>query len=209
MMKLKYQMKDLSLLGLLVSLIFIYSCNKKSIKNEIIVKQKEPSQEIFKYNKDDLFNTLDLTLNRKKLLAIFLINQKGEFGSFGYEKNIDIVILDKGTVFDKMEFYNPSILCDVKLTKENIGKIKIGNSLSESLIFSIVESCDGEEPDILKTILWDGNIQSYNIEIPKYFENSLDKKKIIDNLFKNNKDTLNLLVKESISKFVKLSLKGR
>ncbi len=211
MMKLNYPIMGLSLLVLLVSLTTIlYSCKKNiQIKeNTPIVSQKLTKQELYKYSEKDLFKTLNIIFNKKELSVLFLMNETGDLGDFGYEKNINVIILDKGILFDKIEFSNASILCDVEIIKQSIEKVVFENNLSENLFFSIIESCDGEDPDLLQTILWNGKKQNYNIEVPKYFENSLEEKEFINNLLKDN-DTINSSIKNIMLKSVKIVLKDR
>ena len=211
MMILNYPITVLSLLVLLASLTTIlYSCKKnKQIKEKTsIVSQKMTEQELYKYNEKDLFKTLNIIFNKKELSVLFLINETGNLGDFGYEKNINIVILDEGILFDRIEFSNASILCDVGIITQSIKKVVFEDNLSENLIFSIIESCDGEEPDILQTILWNGKKQNYNIEVPKYFENNLKEREFVNNVLKNN-DTINSSIKKIILKSVRLLLKDR
>jgi len=221
MMKLSYQMKGMNLWVLLVSLFFItYGCNEKKSEKKVIknqdriekqssIKQQDSiKQKIFNYKKEELFYTIELSFEKKRLSALFFLNQNGEFGDLGFEKKINVILLNNNKIFDKIDFSNASVLCDVEMLSENIDKVFIEESSNENLFFLIVESCDGEEPDVLQIIFWNGNFKKYSFEIPKYFESNEDEKKFLEKFFKQKKMT-NPLFKNISKKLVKNYLEQR
>jgi len=209
MMKLKLQKMDLNLLLLLVSAILLFnSCESKVKKkndfnvNDNIVEIVKPKeiQNKFEYNNEDVIKTLALNFNSKELLILFLLDQEGRFGDSNFEKYIDIVLLENGILIDKIEFSNQSILCDLELIQESVKVIKLVSN--EKLFFIILESCDGEDPDVLRIVTWDGNKQNYEIEIPKYFESQLDKDELLKKLSAKFDESINENILETVRRLI-------
>jgi len=200
---------DLNLLLLLVSAILLFnSCESKVKKkndfnvNDNIVEIVKPKeiQNKFEYNNEDVIKTLALNFNSKELLILFLLDQEGRFGDSNFEKYIDIVLLENGILIDKIEFSNQSILCDLELIQESVKVIKLVSN--EKLFFIILESCDGEDPDVLRIVTWDGNKQNYEIEIPKYFESQLDKDELLKKLSAKFDESINENILETVRRLI-------
>lgn len=211
MMKSKFQKVDLNLLLPLVSIMFlIYSCNnivKKANdinkkKDVVIISETIECQEEFKYNKEDVIKALSLNIDSEDFTVLFLLDKEGSFGDSGFEKYIDIVILKKNIIIDKIEFSNPSILCDIELVQKSVEIMKSKLDSNENLFFAILESCDGEDPDTIQIIIWDGEEHNYDLEIPKYFETKLDKDELLRNLSGKFDESINESVIKTVSQLI-------
>jgi len=188
-MKLNRQMKALSHFLLLVNVfVFLLSCNvsKENKKNKElnVIDSQYNSQEVKEqevvYDENNVVKKLIIDQEQS---VVFTIDKEGELGDGNFEKYIDVLILKKEKVIDKIEFSNQSILCDIELINPKI--------INNSLIFSILDSCDGEEPDDLKIFFWKSlKSEDTQISIPKFFENDAEKEELIN-------DILNSEVKEA------------
>lgn len=177
MIKLRLKMITSNRLLLLVSILTILSCVTK--------KKKEPNINLNNNNKEIKYNTTSEVSDHKEqsveekiyfndnISVSFEKNKTGDLGDVGFEKSITVLFVEGEKIFEKMNFSNYSILCDIEL----IHAKKIQNQL----LFGILHICDGEDPDELKIIYWNKSKTIDEFKIPKYFNSDYEKEKMMLN----------------------------
>lgn len=175
MIKLNQPMMALNRLLLLASFSMIMlSCGTKKQNTEIINSKKidTTGQSIPKnsnYTKDNVVKKIAFN---NQLSIIFTKDEVGQLGDGNFEKNINVLFVEENKIIDKIEFSNQSILCDVELVNSAL--------VNNQLVFGILDSCDGEDPDELKIIYWKNSKIIDEFEVPKYFDDDDEKEKILE-----------------------------
>lgn len=190
MMKLKIQTLALRRYQVLASIIFLAVFTFSSCKK---VKKETSSnfiENFIKSNKDKkLIKQIDFEYGGKKLKSLFFLKEKGELGTNGFVKELEVFIFENKNLLDKFLFQNGSVLCDLKILTDKVNILTENNN--QFLFFPIIHSCDGEEPELLIVNIWNGEKRQYEIEIPVYFESDESKANFIQSLhavsFKSNK----------------------
>ncbi len=205
-MKLKQHLKALNLSLLLAStlLLFISCDNKKNNDNKSSLSLNIKKEKAYSYDTNNVFKEITFQNNSRKLTAVFTKNTKGILGDNGFEKNIEVLMLNKGNLLDKYSFKNQSILCDLKLPIENIKVLDSEDKKNQYLFFALIDSCDGEEPYQLNINVWDDKKEKHKIEIPVYFENQEQKTDFVKNISNINfkSDNIKKSTYESIERLI-------
>lgn len=218
MMKLKDQFKVLNPFLLLLSVVIVIfiSCKGNTTEKKILnvksnhrIKNDVDNEEKYYYDESKIFKEVSFKNNSKKLLAVFLKKEQGVLGESGFQKSIEVLIIDKGNLLDKYSFKNKSLLCDLKLPVEYIRVFEEGVTQNQYLFFAFLDDCDGEEPNKLNINVWNNEKRERKVlDIPVYFENSNRKsefsKEILSIQFSSKKIQLHIF--DIIQKLTNLKL---